>query len=112
LCWFRKSKNIFASGSSSGILRITDIGGEKDDNLSVDDGDGMVRSPIFKESFEPFEQLTSVHVNSDDTLLLSCGYSQSVRICDIQSGKIVRNFSDVSKTFLSLSLALSLSGFM
>ena len=44
--------------------------------------------PGLTHRFRPFDKLTSVHVDTTDTMLLASGYSASVRIYDLETGKV------------------------
>jgi hypothetical protein len=42
------------------------------------------------QKFDNFEKLTSVHVNSSDDYMLASGYSLSVAMYDLETGKVAR----------------------
>jgi hypothetical protein len=42
------------------------------------------------QKFDNFEKLTSVHINSSDDYMLASGYSLSVAMYDLETGKVAR----------------------
>lgn len=48
-------------------------------------------------TFEDFEQLTSLHVNSTDDQLLASGYSKGVALYDVGSGRRLQLFSNLHR---------------
>lgn len=46
-------------------------------------------------TFDDFEQLTSLHVNSTDDQLLASGYSKGVALYDIASGRRLQLFTNI-----------------
>lgn len=46
-------------------------------------------------TFDDFEQLTSLHVNSTDNQLLASGYSKGVALYDIASGRRIQQFTNI-----------------
>lgn len=46
-------------------------------------------------TFDDFEQLTSLHVNSTDNQLLASGYSKGVALYDIASGRRLQQFTNI-----------------
>lgn len=53
-------------------------------------------------SFDEFDQLTSVHVNSTDELFLASGYSRDVALYDISSGKRLQVFTDMHQEHINV----------
>ena len=80
LCWLRQDRNKFIAGSSSGVLSCCSVG----------------EAPGVVAQYPEFKQLTSVHVNSDDSLLVTCGYQNGVRLYDLETSKVlqVTSFSE------------------
>lgn len=48
-------------------------------------------------TFDDFEQLTSLHVNSTDDQLLASGYSKGIALYDIGSGRRIQLFSNLHR---------------
>jgi len=61
--------------------------------------------------YPQFTKLTSVHVNSDDTRIVTCGYQSSVRLYDLETATVltVRSFVLSSFTFLPYLYRIILS---
>ncbi|CAM9427135.1 unnamed protein product [Ectocarpus fasciculatus] len=53
--------------------------------------------------FAQFEKLTSVHINSTDDQMLASGYTYGVKLFDIGTGQVVRNFKDVHEDHINIS---------
>lgn len=54
-------------------------------------------------TFDNFEQLTSVHVNSTDDQILASGYSKKVAVYDICTGKRVQLFTDMHREAINVA---------
>lgn len=63
-------------------------------------------------TFDNFEQLTSVHVNSTDEQILASGYSKKVGIYDISSGKRVQLFTDMHQEPINVAKFANHSPFL
>ena len=59
--------------------------------------------PGLTHRFRSFEKLTSVHVDATDSLLLASGYSASVRIYDLETGKTMRDFEHIHDDHINIS---------
>ncbi|XP_031116324.1 uncharacterized protein LOC116020023 isoform X2 [Ipomoea triloba] len=88
LCWLNKHPSKLLVGCDNGSLRLYDI------NHVMAEAEGIYCSsgPV---TFEKFEHLTSVHVNSTDDRFLTSGYTKKVAIFDICSGRRLHTFSDM-----------------
>lgn len=53
-------------------------------------------------TFDEFDQLTSVHVNSTDELFLASGYSRDVSLYDISSGRRLQVFTDMHREHINV----------
>ena len=55
-------------------------------------------------TFDDFDQLTSVHVNSRDELFLASGYSRNVAqyLYDINSGRCLQVFTDMHREHINV----------
>ncbi|CAH1450446.1 unnamed protein product [Lactuca virosa] len=94
LCWLKKYPSKLISGSDNGLLKLYDI-------QHSDSDSGFHRTPE-SNSFDEFDQLTSVHVNSSDELFLASGYSKHVALYDINTGKRVQVFTDMHQEHINV----------
>lgn len=53
-------------------------------------------------TFDEFDQLTSVHVNSTDELFLASGYSKNIALYDINNGRRLQVFADMHKEHINV----------
>ncbi|PRQ48126.1 putative transcription factor WD40-like family [Rosa chinensis] len=90
LCWLNKSPSKLVAGSDKGSLKLLDI-----NNMSPEVADSCCSSS--GATFEDFEQLTSLHVNSTDDQLLASGYSKGLALYDVGSGKRLELFSNLHR---------------
>uniref|UniRef100_A0A5B7CFZ6 DWD hypersensitive to UV-B 1 N-terminal domain-containing protein n=1 Tax=Davidia involucrata TaxID=16924 RepID=A0A5B7CFZ6_DAVIN len=88
LCWLKKVPSKLLVGSDNGSLRLYDI-----NHMLPKVADGYSSSSTV--TFDDFEQLTSVHVNSTDDQFLTSGYSKHVALYDIGSGRRIQLFTDM-----------------
>ncbi len=60
---------------------------------------GGSTDPLFEAFTYPqlAHDMTSVHVNCDDTLIVASGYTKSVNIFDLETGKMHRSYQNVHK---------------
>jgi hypothetical protein len=112
LCWLRRAPDKFIAGSSLGVLTCCSAAAaEAADSVAVDettlskaggkdgiDGPSSAflatagasgATPGVLARYPPFEKLTSVHVNSEDSLLATCGYQNGVRLYDLETSKVL-----------------------
>jgi hypothetical protein len=88
LCWLKSYGNRFLSGSAKGRVCCVNL---QNDTPQITD-------------FPSFERLTSIHSNCVDSLLLISGYSNGgVSLYDLQSGSVVRTFSDIHSDHINIS---------
>ncbi|XP_011013111.1 PREDICTED: uncharacterized protein LOC105117876 isoform X4 [Populus euphratica] len=100
LCWLKKypSKlliNFYVcyqllAGSDNGCLKLFDISHIQPIVSDVNCSAGVV-------TFDDFDQLTSVHVNSGDDQFLASGYSKDVALYDIFSGKRLQLYTNLHR---------------
>lgn len=83
------------AGSDNGSLKLYDIHHARIKSTSMHGSSGCV-------TFDEFDQLTSVHVNSTDELFLASGYSRNVALYDISSGKRVQIFTDMHQGHINV----------
>lgn len=83
------------SGSDNGLLKLYDI----QQIPSTDEGIYPHGACV---SFDEFDQLTSVHVNSLDELFLASGYSKHVALYDINTGKRLQVFTDMHREHINV----------
>ncbi|KAI6695158.1 hypothetical protein NL676_022868 [Syzygium grande] len=88
LCWLKKYPSKLIAGSDNGSLKLFDINcippKVPDFSFSYD-----------AVTFDDFEQLTSVHVNSMDDRLLVSGYTRNIALYDIATGGRMELFRDL-----------------
>ena len=83
------------AGSDNGSLKLYDIQHFASTSNRMHTGTGSV-------TFDEFDQLTSVHVNSTDELFLASGYSKNVALYDIDSGRRLQVFSDMHQEHINV----------
>lgn len=90
LCWLKKYPSKLLAGSDNGCLKLFDISHIPPIVSDVNCSAGVV-------TFDDFDQLTSVHVNSGDDQFLASGYSKDVALYDIFSGKRLHLFTNMHR---------------
>ncbi|KAF3438826.1 hypothetical protein FNV43_RR17101 [Rhamnella rubrinervis] len=88
LCWLKKYPSKLIAGSDNGSLKLFDV------NLKLPESEDFCCSSVDK-TFDSFEQLTSLHVNSTDDQFLASGYSKDVALYDIGSGTRLQLFNNI-----------------
>ena len=63
-------------------------------------------------TFDDFEQLTSVHVNSTDDRFLASGYTRDIALYDIDSGKRIQLFRDMHRDPINVAKFANHSPFL
>ncbi|KAK3032892.1 hypothetical protein RJ639_034940 [Escallonia herrerae] len=91
LCWLKRYPSKLLAGSDNGSLRLYDI------NHALPRGGNNSCHSSSTVTFDDFEHLTSVHVNSADDQILTSGYSKKVAVYDICSGKRLQLFTDMHR---------------
>lgn len=86
LCWLKKHPSKLVAGSDNGILTLFDIKHAQSSYVT----------------FDKFELLTSVHVNSTDELIIASGYLRNVGLYDISSGKCLQVFTDMHQEHINV----------
>lgn len=92
LCWFRKNYTKFITGSGEGLIKLGDINPINNANNN---------NHIVKEYFE-FEKLTSLHINCEDDYMLISGSTNNIRINDLKTGDIVRQYDNIHNDFINI----------
>ncbi|XP_021714404.1 uncharacterized protein LOC110682379 isoform X2 [Chenopodium quinoa] len=105
LCWLKKYPSKVLAGSDNGLLRLYDIS-----NTSAKGADSCY-DRVFNAS-DKFEQLTSVHINSTDEMLLVSGYTRNVAMYDMVTGKRSQLFGDLHQEPINVAKFSHLSPFM
>ncbi|KAJ8769012.1 hypothetical protein K2173_024007 [Erythroxylum novogranatense] len=95
LCWLKKYPSKLIAGSDNGSLRLYDIENMPTIVTGVNPGSGSV-------TFDDFDQLTSVHVNSTDELFLASGYSKDVALYDLNHGRRIQVFTDMHRGHINV----------
>ncbi|KAK9165891.1 hypothetical protein Scep_001082 [Stephania cephalantha] len=88
LCWLRRHPSKLIAGSDNGSLQLYDMHQMPSTVAETYTSANFV-------SFDGFEQLTSLHVNSTDEYFIASGYSKNVALYDIGSGKRLQVISDM-----------------
>ncbi|XP_004496902.1 protein DWD HYPERSENSITIVE TO UV-B 1 isoform X1 [Cicer arietinum] len=95
LCWLKKYPSKLIAGSDNGSLKLFDINRIPRKMTGLYGNSGCV-------TFDEFDQLTSVHVNSMDELFIASGYSRNVALYDINSGKRLQVFTDMHRGHINV----------
>ncbi|KAE8672812.1 hypothetical protein F3Y22_tig00111834pilonHSYRG00174 [Hibiscus syriacus] len=95
LCWLKKYPSRLIAGSDNGSLKLYDIQHFPSTSNIMHAGYGSV-------TFDEFDQLTSVHVNSTDELFLASGYSKNVALYDINSGIRLQVFTNMHQEHINV----------
>ncbi|XP_075672929.1 protein DWD HYPERSENSITIVE TO UV-B 1 [Castanea sativa] len=95
LCWLKNYPSKLIAGSDNGTLKLYDIQKMPTTNMGLYNTAGFV-------TFDDFDQLTSVHVNSADELFLASGYSRNVALYDINSGRRLQVFTDMHREHINV----------
>nr|KYP75301.1 WD repeat-containing protein 5B [Cajanus cajan] len=95
LCWLKKYPSKLIAGSDNGSLKLYDI-------LQIPRKVTGAHGNFGCVTFDEFDQLTSVHVNSTDELFLASGYSRNVALYDINSGKRLQVFTDMHRGHINV----------
>ncbi|KAF3435516.1 hypothetical protein FNV43_RR22605 [Rhamnella rubrinervis] len=95
LCWLKMCPTKLIAGSDNGSLKLYDIHSTPQRIMGTYNGAGSV-------TFDEFDQLTSVHVNSTDEFFLASGYSRNVALYDIGSGRRLHMFTDMHREHINV----------
>lgn len=113
LCWLNKDSSKLIAGSDNGSLQLYDVNRMRaTTNLSIDtvstgnrnsggNYGGARRNPAIY-TYDNFEQLTSVHINSTDEYFLASGYSRNVGLYDLCTGKQLQIFNDLHQQHINV----------
>ncbi|KAL5561336.1 hypothetical protein UlMin_031083 [Ulmus minor] len=92
LCWLNKHPSMLIAGSDNSSLKLFDI------QHFPPSMSGMYSG---SDTFDKFDQLTSVHVNSSDELFLTSGYTREVALYDIGSGRLLKLFNNMHQQHIN-----------
>ncbi|KAL8205157.1 hypothetical protein R6Q57_008708 [Mikania cordata] len=95
LCWLKKYPTKLIAGSDNGLLKLYDI-------QHIPSTNNAIYPSCASVSFDEFDQLTSVHVNSLDELFLTSGYSKHVALYDISTGKRLQVFTNMHQEHINV----------
>jgi len=95
ICWLRRSQDKFVTGSSDG-------------RVCLGTTDPTAASSVVK-TYREFKNLTSIHVNSENTRLLVSGYTKDAYIYDLETGGVVANYKDVHDGHVNISRFCNMS---
>uniref|UniRef100_A0A7N0TWP9 U2A'/phosphoprotein 32 family A C-terminal domain-containing protein n=2 Tax=Kalanchoe fedtschenkoi TaxID=63787 RepID=A0A7N0TWP9_KALFE len=102
LCWLKKYPSKLIAGSDNGSLKLFDM----EHMQPVRTGGYRSAQPV---TFDAFDQLTSVHVNSTDELFLASGYSRNVALYDINTGIRLQMFTNMHREHINVVKFANLS---
>ncbi|KAM4128285.1 hypothetical protein ACJW30_02G155400 [Castanea mollissima] len=90
LCWLKRHPSKIVAGSDDGSLKLFDINHMPPKVADIDCCSASV-------TYDDFEQLTSLHINSTDDQFIASGYSKNVALYDISSGKRLQLFTNMHR---------------
>uniref|UniRef100_A0A1J3HNR5 DNA damage-binding protein 2 n=1 Tax=Noccaea caerulescens TaxID=107243 RepID=A0A1J3HNR5_NOCCA len=96
LCWLKMCPSMVIAGSADGSLKLYDI---QKASSTVTSSSHAASGCV---TFDEFDQLTSVHVNSTDKLFLASGYSKDVALYDIGSGTRLQVFANMHQEHINV----------
>jgi WD40 repeat protein len=126
LCWLNKDPNKLIAGSDNGSLQLYDVnhmrasmvtavgrrGGLSNTTRYESAGywgqqsGGSVSSRVNRSptihTYDDFEQLTSVHINSTDDYFLASGYAKHVGLYDLRTGTQLQIFPDLHQEHINV----------
>jgi len=83
LSWLRKNPRLLLAGSSSGKAKLYKL---VEGGLDV----------ALEYGSQPLtEEMTSIHCNCEDTLLVTSGYTKNVNIFSVETGQLVREYKGI-----------------
>ncbi|KAF3794274.1 DNA damage-binding protein 2 [Nymphaea thermarum] len=97
LCWLKKYPSKLIAGSDNGVLQLYDV-----NRMGSTISDRAHQTDPATYTFEEFEQLTSVHVNSTDEYFLTSGNTKHVALYDIVSGKRLQTYEDLHEGHINV----------
>ncbi|CAM8904294.1 unnamed protein product [Rhodiola kirilowii] len=102
LCWLKKYPSKLIAGSDNGSLKLFDMEHMQPART------GRHRNAR-SVTFDAFDQLTSVHVNSTDELFLASGYSRNVALYDLNTGSRLQMFTNMHREHINVVKFANLS---
>ncbi|XP_074295309.1 protein DWD HYPERSENSITIVE TO UV-B 1-like isoform X1 [Silene latifolia] len=106
LCWLKKHPSKVLVGSDNGLLRLYDI------NDASSKGSDSYHQRANSITFDSFEQLTSVHINSTDELCVVSGCTKNVAMYDMGTGKRFELFNNLHQEPINVAKFANHSPFM
>ncbi|XP_042417466.1 uncharacterized protein LOC122006153 isoform X1 [Zingiber officinale] len=97
LCWLKKHPTKILAGSDNGSLQLNDVC-----KMASKVTEQYYTQNASVHTFNEFQQLTSVHINSTDDYFLASGYSNHVALYDIGSGRRLQIFKDLHKEHINV----------
>jgi hypothetical protein len=91
LSWLRQKPNLFLAGTEEGAIHLYNV-----DWMSSGHRGGCVHA------CDTFDQLTSIHVSSDDRQFVVSGFSRHVGLYDLESGTEVEHMSNVHDDLINV----------
>ncbi|XP_002975530.2 uncharacterized protein LOC9645248 [Selaginella moellendorffii] len=96
LCWWNNEPDKFIAGSDNGVLELYSLSRMRAATMACTYMCGSVHR------FNDFEQLTSVHINSQDELFLASGYNKNIGLYDLQTARLVKVFPDLHEDHINV----------
>ena len=110
LCWLRRQPTRFLAGSAAGAIRLVDASravtaaatDDDDAAAAAADAAAAMDLPVVVD-LPRFNNLTSVHVNADDSFVLASGYERHVTIFDLATGRVARKIENAAELHINIS---------
>ena len=122
ICWLRGSPDKFVTGSSYGEIKMGTTnplaggGGGGGSGGGPAGGTGAETNrwsnPCVVKRYEPFDKLTSIHINSDNRYILTSGYTMDARIYDLETSKVLAKYGAIHESHVNISRFCNLSPFV
>ena len=118
ICWLRSRQGYLVAANASGATDmvsaasvISGYSPEADNGYcagsqySTQSASGVTRLPDLPvvKTYTAFPNLTAIHLNSDDSLLLNCGYSNDVHLLDVATGRTVREMAGLHGEHINIA---------
>lgn len=97
LCWLKKYPSKLIAGSDNGSLQLYDVR-----KMPATVTDRFCSLDACTHTFDEFDQLTSVHVNSTDDYFLASGLSKHVALYDVGSGRRLQFLKDLHQEHINV----------
>jgi hypothetical protein len=109
LSWLHHSADRLIAGCSVGVAAMYRVDNNQLRRDEVEEEELMRTPPpsalqLHHSYAQPLtEQMTSLHCNSDDTLLCASGYTHSVNVLDLQTGQQLRRMKNIHQGHINIA---------